>query len=139
MTQAPSAVTPTTSEPPTPTTPVHPNSFGNPNHPRPNFTSGGPNQPTSTPAGQPVQQPTPNPAPAAPPAVQNDPLQPSGNFGMDAMDFAGSFEDGNADLLDNFDFDSFLNTTEDNNGAFGIGGDSGLQWADGGEIGAGDS
>ncbi|KAI5802429.1 hypothetical protein FPQ18DRAFT_9278 [Pyronema domesticum] len=139
QTQAPSAVTPTTSEPPTPTTPQHPNSFGNPNHARPNFTSGGPNQPGNAPAGQPVQQPTPNPAPAAPPAVANDAIQPASAFGsVDGLDmgFAGGFDEGNADLLDNFDFDSFLNTTDNDNG-IAFGGDS-LQWTEA-EIGAADS
>ena len=53
------------------------------------------------------------------------------------VDFSGDFT-GEADLLDNFDFDSFLNTTEDNTGGLGFGGDS-LQWTDSGEVGAGDS
>ncbi|KAF8540715.1 hypothetical protein BDD12DRAFT_564636 [Trichophaea hybrida] len=139
-TQAPSAVTPT-SEPLTPTTPQNPNSFA-PNHTRSNFTSGGPNQPGNTPAGQPVQQPTPNTAPAAP-SVIPDSIQPTsstfGSMGDIGVDFGGTFDDGSADLLDNFDFDSFLNTTEDNNGALGFGSDS-LQWNDNSnEVGAGDS
>jgi hypothetical protein len=86
-----------------------------------------------------VQQPTPNPAPAAPPAVANDAIQPASAFGsVDGLDmgFAGGFDEGNADLLDNFDFDSFLNTTDNDNG-IAFGGDS-LQWTEA-EIGAADS
>ena len=55
------------------------------------------------------------------------------------VDFASTFDAGEADLLDNFDFDSFLNTTEDTNGGLGFASDP-LHWGpDGGEVGAGDS
>lgn len=84
-----------------------------------------------------MQQPTPNPAPAAP-LVPNDPIQPASTFtGIDMnVDFPGDFGNGESDLLDNFDFDSFLNTTEDSAGGLGFG--DNMQWADGGEVGAGD-
>jgi hypothetical protein len=137
-TQATSVQTPTTSEPPTPTTPQHPLSFNGPNNGRTNFTSGGPNPPGGAPTGQPVQQPTPNPTPVAA-AVPSDSIQSAPAFaGMDInVDFGGDFNGNDADLLDNFDFDSFLNTTEDNP-SLGFGGDT-LQWADGNEVGAGES
>jgi hypothetical protein len=135
-TQATSAQTPTTSEPPTPTTPQHPLSFNAASNGR-NFTSGGPNPSGGAPgAGQSVQQPTPNPTPAAG-AVPSEIQPPSAFTNMDiGVDFTNDFGGNEADLLDNFDFDSFLNTTEDNT-SLGFGGDP-LQWTEN-EVGAGES
>ncbi|KAL7267727.1 hypothetical protein RUND412_009671 [Rhizina undulata] len=109
------------SEPPTPTTPSNPNSFTNnngPGHPRQNtgFASGMPGQGAP---GQPNQQATPNPPPTAPPAPipQPDPVQTT-SFADIANDlaFTDFNQDGDNSLLDNFDFDSFLNNPEDNAG-----------------------
>jgi hypothetical protein len=53
------------------------------------------------------------------------------------VDFGETFGDGSADLLDNFDFDSFLNTTEGDSGSLGFG--ENLQWTNDNEVGAGES
>lgn len=132
------AVTPTTSEPPTPTTPQHPASFNNPAHARQNFTST-PNQPGGPPIGQTGHQPSAN-STSVPTAVPNDPIQTATTSfsGMpDIVEFSEAFGGNDADLLDHFDFDSFLNTTEDNN-PIGFGSDA-LQWNDSGEVGAGET
>ena len=136
--QAPNPVTPS-SEPPTPTTPQHPSSFAQgPTHPRPAGFAGAPQGGNGT--GQPPQQNTPNPAPAAPPAPLTA-QDPTANFGdMPASLDLGfeAFPDNPGDsLLDNFDFDSFLNT-EDNQGMAGFDGLPG-QWSDAVEAGTGES
>ncbi|CUS12087.1 unnamed protein product [Tuber aestivum] len=139
--QAPNPVTPS-SEPPTPTTPQHASSFApGAAHQRPaNFVPGAPQGGNG--AGQP-QQNAPNPAPAAPPApiTAQDPTTANAfsdlpaDLGLDGFE---AFPNGpNDSLLDNFDFDSFLNT-EDNQGMAAFDGLSG-QWNDGVEAGAGDS
>jgi hypothetical protein len=58
------------------------------------------------------------------------------NMDVGGIDFTNDFGGNDADLLDNFDFDSFLNTTEDNT-SLAFGGDT-LQWTEN-EVGAGDS
>ncbi|KAK2740472.1 hypothetical protein FQN57_006099 [Myotisia sp. PD_48] len=153
------AATPTSeAEPPTPSTPgltVHPASLKS----GPNVTSN-PAQQTSVPTtqamGQP-QQPPPSAAQSQPPPAQNlqppppqpsqvppphqqqtDPSQPfdialpdvnSQNFNLD---FSGL---DNADLLENFDFDTFLNTDDPSSFAF----ETGLGYpTDGVEAGTGD-
>ncbi|KAG0640930.1 hypothetical protein HOY80DRAFT_1008772 [Tuber brumale] len=138
--QAPNPVTPS-SEPQTPTTPQHPSSFApGAAHPRPaNFGAGAPQGGNG--AGQP-QQNAPNPAPAAPPApiTAQDPTTANAFTDMPADLGLGfeAFQDGpNDSLLDNFDFDSFLNT-EDNPGMAAFDGLSG-QWNDGVEAGTGES
>jgi len=138
--QAPNPVTPS-SEPPTPTTPQHPSSFGQgAAHPRPPGFAGAPQGGNGT--GQPPQQNTPNPAPAAPPApiTAQDPTTANAFSDMPAdlnLPF-DAFPDNPGDsLLDNFDFDSFLNT-EDNPGMAGFDGLSG-QWSDAVEAGTGES
>jgi hypothetical protein len=116
---------PPTPTPSTPITPVHPNSFAN--QQKMQQGQAGTN-------GQP--QAVPGPMPAA--QVVPDPSQGAATFQMDAgdpsqfnMDF-GSLDTG--DVLEQFDFDSFLNT--DDNGASGFnfdptslsfGGDGGVE------------
>lgn len=137
--QPPNPVTPS-SEPPTPTTPQHPSSFAQ--HPRPAGFAGTPGQGGNA-AGQPSQQPTPNPAHAAPPAPvagPSDVVPPSfsgmgDDLGLAFNDFPG---DGADTLLDNFDFDSFLNT-EDNGGGLGFDGPLGGWNTDAVETAAGES
>lgn len=137
--QPPNPVTPL-SEPPTPTTPQHPSSFTQ--HPRSTGFTGTPGQGGNA-AGQPPQQPTPNPAHAAPPAPVAGPsdVAPSSFSGMGEdlnLNF-GDFPDSGADtLLDNFDFDSFLNT-EDNGGTLGFDGPLGQWTTDPVETAAGES
>lgn len=84
-------------------------------------------------------QSAPNPSSVAQPGP-NDAIQNTGFNTMDPLpgDFPVDFGANDSDLLDNFDFDSFLNTTEDNGSGLGFGGDS-LQWNDPGEIGADNS
>ncbi|OQN96305.1 hypothetical protein B0A48_17561 [Cryoendolithus antarcticus] len=111
--QAAAAVPTTESEqPPTPTpatpiTPMAPNSF----HPK-----AGQPMPNGAPVPQPNQQPQPNIMPqSTPDMTQNQPFgnlgDPSnGQFdiGMDFADLGGT----GGDVLDNFDFDSFLNNDD---------------------------
>lgn len=51
------------------------------------------------------------------------------------MNFPGPFDDNDNNLLDNFDFDSFLNNTEENGTGLTFGGES-MQWNDSSEVGA---
>lgn len=127
--QPTNVVTPT-SEPPTPTTPVHPNSFAQ--HSRPSGFAATPGQ-VGNAANQPPQQPTPNPAHAVPPAPAAGPESLS-SFSALGEDLGLAFDLDNG--LDNFDFDSFLNT-EDTGG--GLGFDNSLGWAEGVETTAGES
>lgn len=111
-----------TPTPATPITPVHPKSFQN-----------GAVQPVTN--GQP-------PAPAANPGVvsqQPDPLQGGAlNFDSSAFDFQGGMDfanpgNGNMDVLQDFDFDSFLH--QDGEGVDNFNFDSSA-FLDGNEIGA---
>nr|POE80066.1 transcriptional activator soma [Quercus suber] len=96
---------PPTPTPATPITPMNPKSFNNA-QPLPNGQPGPPNGV--------VGQPGLNlPQNGGPPDMNQTPfgnLDASEQFGGMGMDFAGM--DGN-DVLDNFDFDSFLNTQND--------------------------
>ncbi|KAF2100860.1 hypothetical protein NA57DRAFT_74459 [Rhizodiscina lignyota] len=101
---------PPTPTPSTPITPMHPSSFG----PQKN---GAPGIPGAAVPG--VQQPAAAPAQPAPPAGGLDPnsTAPFGDIGGDTfgnLDLA-NFDSG--DVLENFDFDSFLHT-DDTSGAF---------------------
>merc|ERR1711981_985834 len=91
-----------TPQPSTPITPMHPASFGN-QKPGNNVTAGGPAQ---QPAQPPQQQPPP-------------PQNSVGDFGGDLnLDFGPSdlaFANEGPDVLENFDFDSFLHNTDDTN------------------------
>lgn len=57
---------------------------------------------------------------------------------MDDINFPNTFGGADSDLLDNFDFDSFLNTADDNGSSLGFGAES-LQWNDGNDIGGDNS
>ncbi|WEW59868.1 hypothetical protein PRK78_005349 [Emydomyces testavorans] len=135
---------PPTPTPSTPITPVHPNSF---NKTGPNAVSNAP-QPTSAPASQnigqqppqPPQQPQPSQQqPVQPPQQpQQDPNLPFGDMNLpDANNYNLDFSTlDNPDLLENFDFDTFLNTDGPSTFAF----EPGLGYAaDGVETGAGDT
>lgn len=129
------------SEPPTPTTPVtpqHPNSFNSAVHKPNNFNTSAPGQVgNGAPNAQPTQQPQ---APAVPPpmnpemtaGVFNGLSEDSNIFG----DFPG--EAGNDTLLDNFDFDSFLNNP-DEGGSAGLFDPSGFSFPEPVDTGAGES
>lgn len=127
---------PPTPTPSTPITPVHPNSF---NKAAPSATS----QPTSAPVPQPMgqQQPQQSQPPAAQPP-QQPPQDPNHAFeGINPTDHTGDYStiDFNlegGDLLE-FDFDTFLNNTDDT-GTFAFG--QGLAYPpDGVEAGAGEN
>ncbi|PYI04495.1 hypothetical protein BO78DRAFT_170880 [Aspergillus sclerotiicarbonarius CBS 121057] len=115
---------PPTPTPSTPITPQHPNSF---NKTGANATTSAPPQPTSAPAPQPlVQQP--------PDQTQ----QPFNDLSIpDASAFNLDFSAlENPDILENFDFDTFLNTDAD---TAGFGFDPNISYpTDGVETGAGD-
>ncbi|PLB37720.1 putative cAMP-dependent protein kinase pathway protein (Som1) [Aspergillus candidus] len=97
---------PPTPTPPTPITPQHPNSF---NKTGANATTAAAPQPTSAPAPQPLVQ--------QPPLDQN-PQQPFNDINMtDSSAFNLDFSAlENPDILENFDFDTFLNTDADTAG-----------------------
>ncbi|KMU87812.1 OefA [Coccidioides immitis H538.4] len=137
---------PPTPTPSTPITPVHPNSF---NKPGPNA-----NAPQPTPAPQAIgQQPPPQPAQQAPQAQppqpqqqqsqpqqqpQQDPNLPFGDMNLpDTHNYNLDFTTlDNPDILENFDFDTFLNTDDPTTFAF----EPGLSYpADGVEAGAGET
>lgn len=120
---APENEPPATPTPSTPITPVHPQGFNNSAG-----KAGAPGMPN------PNQAPPPNqPMPPQPQMHQPDLSQPNGpfdSFGPDQnfnLDFS-TLE--NSDVLENFDFDSFLNTTNDDtfnfDGSIGVGTDFGL-------------
>ncbi|PGG98816.1 hypothetical protein GX51_06612 [Blastomyces parvus] len=112
---------PPTPTPPTPITPVHPNSFNkNPTNPTTNAP-----QPTSAPAAQNLVQ-----------QQQQDPNQTFDMNISDANNYNLDFTAlDNPDILENFDFDSFLNTDDPN--SFGF--DPNIPYpADGVEAGAAD-
>ncbi|KAK3115932.1 hypothetical protein LTR53_004263 [Teratosphaeriaceae sp. CCFEE 6253] len=128
---------PPTPTPATPITPMHQNSF---NHSQ---NKGLPNgQPPSN-AAQQQQQPGPPPLPPqnAPQALQQPPPPPPqsmldppfGNLDADGFNIGdfGNLEGG--DVLDNFDFDSFLNTNDVDPG---LGFDASFAFGDGLEAGA---
>ncbi|KAI9797209.1 MAG: hypothetical protein M1833_005618 [Piccolia ochrophora] len=124
---------PPTPTPSTPITPVHPQSF--------NGGKGGNAPSQASAANSQPQAAAPAAAqPSAPP--QPDPNQMAANFGgMDGMEdqhynlnFAG-LESG--DVLESFDFDSFLNT-DDPNMQFDMSNLSGFNGVDGVEAGSGD-
>ncbi|KAA8645564.1 hypothetical protein EYZ11_012528 [Aspergillus tanneri] len=116
---------PPTPTPSTPITPQHPNSF---NKAGANVTTSAPPQPTSAPAPQPL--------------VQQPPDQSQQSFGDLSIPDASAFNLDfsaleNPDILENFDFDTFLNTDADTTG-FGF--DPNISYpTDGVETGAGDS
>ncbi|EAW10893.1 putative cAMP-dependent protein kinase pathway protein (Som1) [Aspergillus clavatus NRRL 1] len=115
---------PTTPTPPTPTITQHPSSF---NKAGPNVTTTAP-QPTSAPAPQPiVQQPPPDQTQQS----FNDLSIPDASaFNLDFSALE------NPDILENFDFDTFLNTDAD---TAGFGFDPNISYpTDGVETGAGD-
>lgn len=133
--QSTNPVTPSSAtDPTTPTTPRHPDSFSRGSA---NF-AGTPGQGGHA-VNQPPQQPTPNPPHAVPPppvANTNDTALASFGLGTGlgeelSLTF-GDLDNG----LDNFDFDSFLNT-EDNAG--GLTFDNSLGWDAGVETTAGDT
>ncbi|PWY77124.1 hypothetical protein BO70DRAFT_294905 [Aspergillus heteromorphus CBS 117.55] len=115
---------PPTPTPSTPITPQHPNSF---NKAGANATTSAPQQPTS--------------APAPPPLVQQPPDQTQQPFGDMTIPDASAFNLDfsaleNPDILENFDFDTFLNTDAD---TAGFGFDPNISYpTDGVETGAGD-
>ncbi|CAK40968.1 uncharacterized protein An12g00390 [Aspergillus niger] len=115
---------PPTPTPSTPITPQHPNSF---NKTGANATTSAPQQPTS--------------APAPPPLVQQPPDQTQQPFNELSIPDASAFNLDfsaleNPDILENFDFDTFLNTDAD---TAGFGFDPNTSYpTDGVETGAGD-
>ncbi|RAH49482.1 putative cAMP-dependent protein kinase pathway protein (Som1) [Aspergillus brunneoviolaceus CBS 621.78] len=114
---------PPTPTPSTPITPQHPASF---NKAGANVTTSAPQQPTSAPAPQPLVQPPP------------DQGQQFGELGVpDPQVFNLDFSAlENPDILENFDFDTFLNTDAD---TAGFGFDPNISYpTDGVETGAGD-
>ncbi|OJJ48087.1 hypothetical protein ASPZODRAFT_62484 [Penicilliopsis zonata CBS 506.65] len=112
---------PPTPTPSTPITPQHPNSF---NKTGANAATSAPQQPTSAPAPQPmVQQPPDQTFPEIP-------IPDTAAFNLDFTTLE------NPDILENFDFDTFLNTDAD---ATGFGFDPSISYpTDGVETGAGD-
>ena len=129
-------------------TPQHPNSF---NKNGANATTSAPQQATSAPAPQPVVQQPPQPDPSQQPfsdlnaltdvcsrtqlvlseihQAKLDQQTPAINFDFPGLE--------SSDLLENFDFDTFLNTDAD---TAGFGFDPNISYAtDGVETGAGDS
>ncbi|CEJ55171.1 Putative Adhesion defective protein 3 [Penicillium brasilianum] len=113
-----------TPTPSTPVTPHAPNSFAKGG---PNATATAPPQQTSAPAPPPMVQPTPDPSQQ----TFNDLSIP------DASAFSLDFSTlDNPDILESFDFDTFLNTDGDGTG-FGFDPNMGYS-ADGVETGAGD-
>lgn len=131
---------PPTPTPSTPITPQHPNSF---NKNGINATTNAPQQPTSAPAPQPMV-PQQQPQPPQPPQQQQppppDPNQPFSDLNTLADSSAFNLDFSaleNPDILENFDFDTFLNTDAD---TAGFGFDPNISYAaDGVETGAGDS
>ncbi|KAB8262828.1 hypothetical protein BDV32DRAFT_136269 [Aspergillus pseudonomiae] len=119
---------PPTPTPSTPITPQHPNSF---NKAGANATSSAPQQPTSAPAPQPLVQPPPPPPPDQSQQPFNDLSIPDASaFNLDFSALE------NPDILENFDFDTFLNTDAD---TAGFGFDPNISYpTDGVETGAGD-
>ncbi|KAK2804389.1 hypothetical protein FQN51_002031 [Onygenales sp. PD_10] len=118
---------PPTPTPPTPITPVHPNSFNNKTSG--NATTNAP-QPTSAPAPQNLAQPQQDPQ------SYNDLTVPDG---APQHEIPGNFELSfasleNPDILENFDFDTFLNTDD---GGFTF--DPNHMYTDAVEAGAGDT
>ncbi|KAB8067504.1 hypothetical protein BDV29DRAFT_88459 [Aspergillus leporis] len=117
---------PPTPTPSTPITPQHPNSFSKTGA---NATTSAPQQPTSAPAPQPLVQPPPPP---------DQSQQPFNDLSIpDASAFNLDFSAlENPDILENFDFDTFLNTDAD---TAGFGFDPNISYpTDGVETGAGD-
>ncbi|EEP77257.1 OefA protein [Uncinocarpus reesii 1704] len=134
---------PPTPTPSTPITPVHPNSF---NKAGPGAATNGA-QPTSAPAPQAIGQQPPQPSQLPqtqpqqqpqPPQPQQDPNLTFGDINIPdnntyGLDFAGL---ENPDLLESFDFDTFLNNEDPNGFTF----ESNLTYnPDGVEAGAGDT
>lgn len=113
---------PATPTPATPITPQHHQSF---NKSGANATTGAPQQPTSAPAQQTLVQP--------PPPDQTQ--QTFGDLTMpDPSTFSLDFSAlENPDILENFDFDTFLNTDTD---TAGFGFDPSITYPDGVETGA---
>ncbi|KAK8116640.1 Som1 protein [Apiospora kogelbergensis] len=114
-------------EPPTPATPITPVNPGN-------FAKNGPNAGAGQPAPN-AQASAPAPAPVAPP-VHADPSQ---GFGMDnqgAMDFGMEFANPltSDNVLQDFDFDSFLHDGDGGDGGFDFNPSTFMEGA--GEIGA---
>ncbi|KXG51891.1 LisH dimerization motif, subgroup [Penicillium griseofulvum] len=117
-------------EPPTPSTPVtpqHPNSFNNKNGVNGANGPAQPAQPTSAPAPQTMVQPPPDQQQSF--TDLSIPDASAFNLDFSALE--------NPDILENFDFDTFLNTDAD---ATGFGFDPSISYsADGVETGAGDT
>ncbi|KAI9848293.1 MAG: hypothetical protein M1837_000557 [Sclerophora amabilis] len=105
---------PPTPTPSTPITPVHSNSFN---------AAKGPNGPAQAPpASQPQTSAPAAPVPIAqPPPNATQPFSIDGNEGFPNMD-SSYFE---PDMLETFDFDTFLNTTDEAGGDGGLGFDIG--------------
>lgn len=125
-TPATEAEAPPTPTPATPITPMHPANLSQ-NQANKNLPNG---QPPSQQQQQ--QQQPPQPQQLPPPDMSGPPFgsltDPNDQFGMSGMnmDFA-NLEGG--DVLDNFDFDSFLNTAGDGDGGFAF--DANLAFGDG--------
>ncbi|KAL2824758.1 hypothetical protein BDW59DRAFT_82141 [Aspergillus cavernicola] len=113
---------PPTPTPSTPITPQHHQSF---NKPGANATTGAPQQPTSAPAQQTLVQP---PPPDQTQQSFNDLNIPDPS--AFSLDFSAL---ENPDILENFDFDTFLNTDTD---TAGFGFDPSITYPDGVETGA---
>ncbi|KAJ9353267.1 hypothetical protein DTO280E4_7456 [Paecilomyces variotii] len=116
---------PPTPTPSTPITPQHPNSFNKAGGT--NVTNAAPQQPTSAPAPQPMAQQQPDPSQQSFNDL-NIPDPSTFNLDFSALE--------NPDILENFDFDTFLNTDAD---TAGFGFDPNVYPTDGVETGAGDS
>ncbi|KAL5339291.1 hypothetical protein BJX70DRAFT_397902 [Aspergillus crustosus] len=112
---------PPTPTPSTPITPVHHQSF---NKPGGNATTGAPQQPTSAPVQQTLVQPPPDQTQQS----FNDLSIPDPS--AFSLDFSAL---ENPDILENFDFDTFLNTDTD---TAGFGFDPSITYPDGVETGA---
>ena len=102
---------PATPTPPTPITPVHPSTFGNTGKGTLATAAGGtvnPNAaPTSNPSVPQNQQQIPPPDPMPGPGQFGDPNFADQAFNLDFSSLETS------DVLNDFDFDSFLNNTDD--------------------------
>ena len=109
---------PATPTPSTPITPVHPASFNTSGGKGPGAANANP-APTSNPTSQPVQQMNPT----------TDPSMNFDTFGAGDQAFNLDFSTlENPDVLENFDFDSFLNQSGEGDfgGDFSLGGDTGF-------------
>ncbi|KAK7959574.1 uncharacterized protein PG986_004428 [Apiospora aurea] len=117
-------------EPPTPATPITPVNPGN-------FAKNGPNAGAGQPApnAQTSAPPAPAPAPVAPP-VHPDPSQPFGMENTGPMDFGMEFANPltSDNVLQDFDFDSFLHDNDGADGGFDFNPSTFMEGA--GEIGA---